>query len=132
MFDTGRNLRENISLGTQTNLSTIASASVKEIALPVLNDYEIPKQIDHPFMSVLKFLNRDTEKKLKINIKPLESKDVFLISEAVLDRIGNELLKHSQVVFEENLIKGKGRPKSAKRRPRSPKKRKKGIFQRRI
>ena len=60
MFDTGRNLRKNMCVQTQTDVTVVGQNKVKDIALPSMQDMEIIDSTSSPFSPVLKFLNQDT------------------------------------------------------------------------
>jgi hypothetical protein len=102
----------------------LTSQKIKDIVLPSLDDQQIIEKVEHPFAKVMRFLNQETFKfPRQLDIKPFTIKEFFVISETVMDRIGNELLDESQK-YADTLALQQKRARSPKGRPRSPRRRK--------
>lgn len=109
----------------QTETSFISALKIKEIVLPSLDDHQIMRGFEHPFSKVLRFLDLETlDNPKKLTFEPQSMKRVFVTSEAILDRIGGDLLQFSQNYADELLLKEK-KKKNSRGRPRSPRRRKK-------
>lgn len=120
MFDTARNLRKSVCVQTQTDFTSVASTKIKDVELPAVGDYELIKMYGHPFSRAMRFLNQETLVYTKrLTFEPMKLRDVFVINETVMDKLGNELLGYSQKKEEELQILLK-KNRSPGRRPRSP------------
>jgi len=125
LYLTGEKVRKTQDVEIQTESSYITPMKIKDIVLPSLDDHQIMRGYEHPFSNVLKFLNQESiEFPKKLEFEPQPVTNIFITSEAILDRIGSELLANSQKCSDDLLQLGK-RKKSPRGRPRSPKRRKK-------
>lgn len=89
-----------------------------------MDDEQIIEKIEHPFAKVMRFLNQESlQFEKQLTFKPYSIKEFFVVSETVMDRIGNELLEESQKYADALALQQK-RARSPKGRPRSPKRRK--------